>query len=215
MDEIGKELAKSGIKEAWEVAKDFLAKLAGPAAEEVGFLLQDQVRFYRFKNQLRILAKAQKMLHDAKIKPSQVPLRTLVPILEGASLEDDDYLSTKWAGLLASAASGESPLFYHPSYAKILAQLSPNDAKYLDQLAQYAELKNDEVHMKQSDYQSFKQSMIKTLGLSAQEAPRIWQNLFRLGLCYMTKKSGKQLLKMSDFGFHFVQVCSGPSKATQ
>ena len=100
MDE--RELIKSGL----EVIKDFLAKLAGPAAEEVGLLLQDQVRLYRLQNQLRILSKAEKMLHDAKIEPSQVPLRTLVPILEGASLEDDDYLATKWAGLLASAASG-------------------------------------------------------------------------------------------------------------
>ena len=218
MDEIDITLAKNGIKAALDVAKDFLTKLAGPASEEVGLLLQDRVRVYRLKNQVRMLAKAQKMLRDAGIDPNSVPLRTLVPILEGASLEDDEYLSTKWAGLLASVASGQNQLTSHPSYANILAQLSPNEAKYLDQLAQLVELKQDTLHQDQSDYRSFKRSMMKDLGFSEQEAQIIWQNLFRLGLCYMTGTSDepkKRFLKMSMFGFHFVQICSGPHKTTQ
>ena len=45
-------LAKTGISAACEAAKEFLQKIAGPAAEEVGLLLQDKVRIYRFRNQL-------------------------------------------------------------------------------------------------------------------------------------------------------------------
>jgi hypothetical protein len=45
---IGTALAKSGIPAAFEAAKEFLGKIAGPAAEEVGLLLQDKVRIYRF-----------------------------------------------------------------------------------------------------------------------------------------------------------------------
>ena len=94
---IGTELAKSDISAAAEAAKEFLGKIAGPAAEEVGLLLQDKVRIYRLGNQLKMLAKAQQMLNDAGVSPISVPLRTLLPLLEGAALEEEDDLSTKWA----------------------------------------------------------------------------------------------------------------------
>lgn len=50
--------------------------------EELGGLLADQVKFYRFKNQVRILLKAQKFLGEAGVNPRRVPLKTLIPSLE-------------------------------------------------------------------------------------------------------------------------------------
>lgn len=79
MESIETELAKTGIPAAFEAAKEFLGKIAGPAAKEVGLLLQDKVRIYRFCNQLNMLAKVQKMLNEAGVSPTSVPLRTLLP----------------------------------------------------------------------------------------------------------------------------------------
>ena len=132
MESIETELAKTGIPAAFEAAKEFLGKIAGPAAKEVGLLLQDKVRIYRFYNQLKILAKAQKMLNEAGVSPISVPLRTLLPLLEGAALEEEDDLSTKWAALLANAATPNSPLAIYPSFPHILSQLFPRDARVLD-----------------------------------------------------------------------------------
>ncbi len=53
-------LAKSGIPAASEAAKELLSNLLGPSAEEVGLLLQDSVRQYRLRNQLKVLGKHKK-----------------------------------------------------------------------------------------------------------------------------------------------------------
>ncbi len=60
-------------------------------------------------------------LSEADVSPTSVPLRTLLPLLEGAALEEDDDLSTKWAALLANAATPNSPLAIYPSFPHALS----------------------------------------------------------------------------------------------
>ena len=79
-----------------------------------------------------MLAKAQKMLNDAGVSPTSVSLKTLLPLLEGAALEEEDDLLTKWAALLANAANPKSPFPIYPSFPHILSQFSPRDARVLD-----------------------------------------------------------------------------------
>uniref|UniRef100_B8HJK8 DUF4393 domain-containing protein n=1 Tax=Cyanothece sp. (strain PCC 7425 / ATCC 29141) TaxID=395961 RepID=B8HJK8_CYAP4 len=110
----------------------FLSTILGPAAKEAGELFADNVKFIRWKNSLRILEKAQKEIEIRGIQPKKVPLKTLLPILEGASLEsDDENLQAKWSNLLTSAVSGGSS---HPSYPKILSELEHFEARILDYL---------------------------------------------------------------------------------
>jgi hypothetical protein len=47
-------------------------------------------------------------------------------------MTDDEDLHTRWAALLANAAT--SPKLVHPSYVEILKQLTPEDAQLLDKL---------------------------------------------------------------------------------
>jgi hypothetical protein len=112
--------------------QDFLTKLLGPAASEAGELIADRVRYLRWKNTLHILQQSKQELDKRKLTVQNIPLKTLLPILEGASLEsDDENLKTKWSNLLVSAASGNST---HPSYAKILSEITASEAKLLDYL---------------------------------------------------------------------------------
>lgn len=114
--------------------QDFLHKLLGPAAEEAGELFADRVRYLRWKNSLHIVEQANKLLEAKGVTPQTIPLKTLVPILEGASLEgDDDNLEGKWVNLIANAASGEK---VNSRHAEILRQLSPLDALILDELTE-------------------------------------------------------------------------------
>src|SRR5690606_2835341 len=104
-DPITTALATAGSEAAADAARGFLSKLAGPAVSEVGLLLQDKVRLYRLGNQLKMLDKSREMLRQAGIEPESVPFRTLLPLLEGAALEDDESMSARWAALLANAAA--------------------------------------------------------------------------------------------------------------
>jgi hypothetical protein len=108
---------------------EFVKRAAGPLADEIGQLLRDKVREYRSKNAVQAVNEAERQLRETGKPVQEVPPRTLLPILEGASLEDDPLLATKWASLLANAALG---YVVRPIYASILSQLSPADAKVLE-----------------------------------------------------------------------------------
>ncbi|HZJ17017.1 MAG TPA: Abi-alpha family protein [Chthoniobacteraceae bacterium] len=57
----------------------------------------------------------------------EIPPRTLIPILEGASIEDNAELAELWAALLANAATSEEDVI-PPILPSILQQLTPFDA---------------------------------------------------------------------------------------
>jgi hypothetical protein len=80
----------------------------------------------------RVWERAQEMLRDAGVQPKPTPLKTLVPLLQFASLEEDEYMRTQWASLLANAAASESAV--HSAYPDVLRQLMPMDARFLDML---------------------------------------------------------------------------------
>jgi len=53
------EVQKELINKAWS----FLEKIVIPPLEELGGLLEDQVKFLRFKNQVKIITKAEDFLN--------------------------------------------------------------------------------------------------------------------------------------------------------
>jgi len=127
-------------KGALEVAKaaalsvpfsKIVGRMLGPAADEYAEHLQQRVRLYRLPNELKAWQKATKAISDAGFKPNPVPPKLLFPLLEGASLEENEDLHTMWAGLLANASNPETPDLVHPSYEGILRHLTPQDAAIL------------------------------------------------------------------------------------
>src|SRR5438270_2292499 len=92
-------LVKAGVEAALKPFADLLEKLAGPAAEEIGLTLKDHVRVFRLKRRLRLLARVQEMLAGSNLEAHRVPLKILGPIIENATVEDDDDLQDKWAAL--------------------------------------------------------------------------------------------------------------------
>jgi hypothetical protein len=203
MDPVSTELTKEGISGAVEAAKEFLSKLAGPATEEIGLLLQDQVKLYRFKNQLRILAKAEAMLAKAGRTPNAVPFRTLLPILEAAASEDDESLSIKWAALLANSAAKPGGSASHPSFPRILSEIAPVEARFLDFLFS----KGGE-----TDWNSFRADLAKNLQVTEDDIDQYHGNLFRLGLVRIASKQGvpKGVVQVGPFGKAFLSACTPP-----
>lgn len=86
------EIKSSTIEKGLELAKEFLGKLVSPTVEEIGLLIADNVKFLRFKNQVRILLKAKDYVERRNIKLKAIPIKILVPLLDKASLEEDEDL---------------------------------------------------------------------------------------------------------------------------
>ncbi len=126
-------LAKGGPALAAAVVLSAAGKrILGPAAAEFGEMWRDQVRLYRFKRQLECVKKAERMAQQAGFTPEAVPIKLLFPLLEGASLEDDDDLHTMWSALLVNASSPKQTNEVRPGYIAVLRQLAPDEAAVLN-----------------------------------------------------------------------------------
>ena len=110
-------------KKSLEAVGGLLKRIAGPLADEVGESLAIIARPYRIKLSLQMFQKTQRMLEEAGITPQAVPPRLFLPMVEAASIEDDEDLYTRWAALLANAATSQDSV--HPSYIETLKQLTP------------------------------------------------------------------------------------------
>jgi hypothetical protein len=130
------ELLKGGAALAGALKfTDIIKAMLGPATAEIAERFQDDVRRYRYGRQLECLKKAEKMAKDAGFTPKAVPIKLLFPLLEGASLEENEDLHTMWAALLANSSSPEKVEKVRPGFVAILKQMAPDEASLLKILA--------------------------------------------------------------------------------
>lgn len=141
MDEEAKavqEVAKT-TGQAIEAAKEaggFIAKyISGPLEQAMG-IVEDRLKYVRWERQQRFMQRSQEFLRlsglSAPTRP--VPLKLAIPLMLGATMEDDDDLQDRWAALLVNAANADFKDEVRRSYAVILEQLTPLDARILDVL---------------------------------------------------------------------------------
>jgi hypothetical protein len=228
MDDALSEAASQALQTGGEI----LRKIAGPLAEEMGESMGVVARHYRYKLALKMFKKTERMLIDAGISPHAVPPRLFLPIVENASMQDDEDIHTRWAALLANAAA--TPDSVHPAYIEVLRQLSPKDAKLLDELYDSCVSKR---HRKVQPWVTVLTAADRGRRLAAGENPQEqFDNLIRLGLIateydldgskikVRVPRSGVQGMLsgakvdakldsddyLTDFAFRFVRACRVP-----
>jgi hypothetical protein len=125
-------LMLSAASKALDV-KGLTNKLLGPAFEQVGAMLADEVRIrMHLPLNIRLLRRVNRILEKENIKPRSVNLKVLLPLLDAAALEDDETMAERWASLLPSAANPNNKSALEASFIEILKQLSPAHAYLLD-----------------------------------------------------------------------------------
>lgn len=132
------EVAKTTGKaiDAAREAGGFIAKfVSGPLEQGMG-VFEDHLRYMRWERQIRLMQRAQDFLqlNGLSAPTRSVPLKLAIPIMQGASLEENDDLQDRWAALLVNAANASFHSEVRRSYAAILEQLTPLDAHILDVL---------------------------------------------------------------------------------
>jgi abortive infection alpha-like protein len=137
----GIELAKEAVKQLFAPVQDLMQRLLGPAAAEVGLSFADSARIWRIKRAIRLLEEVKKMAAAAQIEVNPVTPNLIFPILDAASLADDD-LQKSWAALLTNAATTNFMTEVLPSFPDILKQLTPAEVRFLDKV-EY-EIEHDE-----------------------------------------------------------------------
>ena len=126
------ELAKEGLKESakqmFAPVQDIVRQVSGPAATEVGLILGDYFRVWRLRNAVRLLEDVKQVVSDAGMTLRPVVPRLLFPILDAATLDDDEDLHKRWVALLTNAARVDFDSEILPCFPDILKQL----AQFLD-----------------------------------------------------------------------------------
>jgi len=120
------DIKSSTIDKTLEIAKEFIDKLIMPSIEESGLFFKDHITMLRFKNQVKILNRANRYCIKHNINPKKISLKLLSPLLEYSSLEDDDDLQDKWSILFSNLIDSEQNI-ENNVFPYILSQLSKDE----------------------------------------------------------------------------------------
>lgn len=118
-------------KQLLDKTEKFMSTLFGSSAKEISGLFADKIRFIRMKNQVKIFKKTINVIEENGLTVKELDLKTLVPLIEYSSLEEDETLQSKWAILIANISSCPRNGL-EPKLIKTLSNLSPIEAQVLD-----------------------------------------------------------------------------------
>jgi len=110
---------------------NLVEKLFGGLVEQIGGIWEDSLKVRRFERRVKLFEKVKRIVDDAGFEPQQVPDKVWIPLLQFASVEDDEYLQQQWANMLANAANPLDGTQEYTSFVQILQQLTPRDVKLL------------------------------------------------------------------------------------
>lgn len=182
---------------------------------EFGGILADQVKFWRFKNQVVIVRKAEKFIETQGLKKHAADIKTLAPLLEFSSFETDETMQNRWAKLLANTVSDGSKVL--PVFVQILNELRPIEAQLLEVV--YLATLNQSEEEKKLPLQFSKERICDVYKIALDDFDLILQNLLRLGLCQPPGSTGimfgnsrvalqtLDLFELTPFGKAFVEAC--------
>lgn len=130
-----KEVAKATTKALGTAEKfgGFVSRYIGGPLEQAMGIFNDKLKYIRWERQERLFIRAQEFLKQEGIeRPNNpVPLKYAVPLLEAASMEENDELQDLWAKLLINFSVVGSQIEASRTYIDILERISPIEAEII------------------------------------------------------------------------------------
>jgi hypothetical protein len=129
------EVAKATVKglEVSEKVGGFFAKVLGEPIETATGILGDKLKFMRWERQVRLVDRVHQINHDRGIEGKEIPVspKLAIPLIENASLEENDLLQDLWAKLMSSAQGNKSSNLVRVAFIDIIKQLEVIDVQIL------------------------------------------------------------------------------------
>lgn len=184
-------------------------------------------RNQRVKRAEAILADASSIVRDSGVPVQTVPGRILFPLLEKASMEEDEELRKMWARLLASAAGTTSSRKVLPAFIDLLSQLSAEEARDLKWFAEQQEgYSSDELlpayrSIPEREAWGLRLSNLERLGLIETELKLSGGDFSRMlgviqgglnaeGEGIVLESTAFDKMRITGIGKLFVEACEGP-----
>ena len=129
-EDVGGQVIVKVAEKILDPITEIIRAVALPAAVVIGRSFAESVDNWRMRRNYETFEKMQEFWAQKGIYPKSIPLKLLLPALDYASVEEDEYLHTTWAALLANAADPDVD-FVPACFIEILRQLSVSDAKFI------------------------------------------------------------------------------------
>lgn len=141
------ETAKLGttVVEATEKMGGFLSHILNePITEAVG-IFGDKLKFMRWKRKLRIVDEVNRILDERGVESTRpIPPKLAIPILEQASLEENDELQDIWCRLIANSLDPNFQFEIRYAFIDIIKNLTALDARILKYIYEITMERNKE-----------------------------------------------------------------------
>ena len=132
------EIAKATDKgiEAVREFGGFVARFIGGPLEQASGIVDDKLKYLRWERQVRLMKRAEEFLRQQGLQtPTRsVPMKVAIPILEAASMEEDDALQDIWARLLVNAADADRGADVTRSLVTIIQDFESLEAQLLESI---------------------------------------------------------------------------------
>jgi len=135
LHQIGNKILEKGLDKALDLLKETASDVLSPPAKELGLLLKEQITYYRNRNAIATWVKMVEYCEKHNITQKNIPLKLLVPTLEYASLEEDNFLQDKWAILLGNLIDSEQNIVSN-IFPYLLSQISSDEFSYLKEIVE-------------------------------------------------------------------------------
>lgn len=114
----------------------WIAKITSGTVEQGMGIFEDKLKYMRFERQIVLMDKVNQKMSERGLDGSTrpIPLKITIPLLQAASMEEDDDLQELWANLLVNAADKNSRIEIRRSYINILEELTAFDVLILDKI---------------------------------------------------------------------------------
>jgi hypothetical protein len=204
------EATANASKEAIQASRELGRFFSGPAREVVG-ILEDYVKVVRFERRVRLAGRVRKVLIEKGMTgpTRKIPLNIAVPLLENATLEEDDYLQEVWARLLVNGSDAGSGIELRRAFVSVLAEMTSLDVRSLAQIESAAKLNAEKGATGVWTYELPERALPFVDGPDYDSAPSpevaiSLGNLERLGCI----KEDNYLVNLTPFGRALIDACT-------
>lgn len=114
----------------------FISKYVGGTVEQGIGIFEDKLKYIRWERQMRLMQRADEFMKSSGLQApnKSIQLKLALPLLQAATLEENDYLQDLWAKLLVNSSNENSKVELIRTYIDILERLEPLDALILEKI---------------------------------------------------------------------------------
>lgn len=198
--EVAIEESARAVQKATDAGRElgaFVKLVLGPGFAELGGAFADWAAVYRFERAVELAHRVSRAHKRRGIEGRTVPIppRLGIPLIQQATLEDDDVLVDMWSALIANATDPDRTTEARRSYCGLLSSMEPLDALVLREVYRWRLAHPDRdivitYGITDEEQEAFRskwpniRNLEEALGASESSLALSLENLERLGLVF-------------------------------